>query len=325
MNVTRCSHVVLTVADLDRSLPFYERVMGLVLTAREDGTAYLRGLEESCHHSLVLVTDPGPAICRRLGFRVYDDTDLDELAVKLAELGLEFSWPEVAHQGRTLHVDDPCGVPLEFCATMDIAPRKMTDFTSFKGGVAGRIDHFQLHYADVSTGADFYQALGFRLSEYIAHEGQPLEGAFLQRKGNPHDMVLFLGPGPRLHHTAYTTNDVHTMLLACDIAGELGYGFNVERGPGRHGPGHALYIYMRDPDGHRMELFTSHYQMIDEESEPIRWTPGDINITAPWGLPGQARWHIEASEFEDTATQTPDHWDPLTLERFLEEQAAGKR
>jgi catechol 2,3-dioxygenase-like lactoylglutathione lyase family enzyme len=30
-------------------------------------------------------------------------------------------------------------------------------------------------------------------------------------------------------------------------------------GPGRHGPGHAQFVYMRDPDGHRVELFTTHF------------------------------------------------------------------
>ena len=317
MNVTRCSHYVLTVSDLDRSLAFYERVAGLVVTAREGGTAYLRGLEESCHHSLVLQTDPGPPRCRRLGFRVFEEQDLDQLAVRLEELGQTVTWAEVQHQGRTLHVDDPCKVPLEFCATMDTAPRKMGDFSTFQGGSALRIDHFQLQYADVPSGSDFYQALGFRLSEYIGHEGQPPEGVFLQRKGNPHDMVLFRGPGPRLHHVAFTTTDVHTLLRACDVAGELGYGLNVERGPGRHGPGHALFIYLRDPDGHRVELFNTHYQMIDSESEPIRWTPGDLRIAAPWGLPGQASWHLEATEFPGVPVEIPDGFSPMTLERFL--------
>ena len=40
----------------------------------------------------------------------------------------------------------------------------------------------------------------------------------------------------------------------------MGFAENIEYGPGRHGPGHALFVYMRDPDGHRIELFNTHYQ-----------------------------------------------------------------
>jgi catechol 2,3-dioxygenase len=50
--VTRASHVELLVADLERSLHFYVEVIGLAITERDDGTVYLRGMEESCHHSL---------------------------------------------------------------------------------------------------------------------------------------------------------------------------------------------------------------------------------------------------------------------------------
>ena len=28
---------------------------------------------------------------------------------------------------------------------------------------------------------------------------------------------------------------------------------------------------MRDPDGHRIELFNTHYQTMDIDDEPVRW------------------------------------------------------
>ena len=119
---------------------------------------------------------------------------------------------------------------------------------------------------------------GFRLSEYIMPKSEELAGVFLQRKGNPHDIVFFKGPGPRLHHVAFTTPESISILRACDVAGTLGFGTGVERGPGRHGPGHALYVYFRDPDGHRVELFNTHYQMLDIETEPVRWDPADACV-----------------------------------------------
>ena len=52
--ITRASHVVLTVRDLAASRQFYEKVIGLILTAEEGDALYFRGVEEACHHSLVL-------------------------------------------------------------------------------------------------------------------------------------------------------------------------------------------------------------------------------------------------------------------------------
>jgi len=317
-NITRASHVELLVADLERSLRFYVEVLGLAITERDDATAYLRGIEESCHHSLLLRVSPVASRCARIGFRVFTDDELERLAEHLAGHGLAPVWAEVSHQGRTLHVSDPGGVPLEFCAHMPIQPRLLTRFHLHRGGGALRLDHFQLHVPDVRGLCGFYTALGFRISEYVTPDDEMLVAVFLQRKGNPHDIVLFEGPGPRLHHVAFTTADVHTLVRACDIAGELGYGASVERGPGRHGPGHALYVYMRDPDGHRVELFTTHYQALDIDDEPVRWDARDPGFGMPWGLPAQRTWHHEASCFagvEPTGSFTGG--GPVTLEDFL--------
>ena len=117
---------------------------------------------------------------------------------------------------------------------------------------------------------------------------------FLQRKGNPHDLVFLNGAGPRLHHVAYTSIDAFTLLRACDVAGNLGFGKSVERGPGRHGPGHAQFVYFRDPDGHRIELFTTHYQTMDIEHEPMRWDSKSKLRREIWGLPAQRVWFEEA-------------------------------
>ena len=317
--VTRASHAELLVADLERSLRFYVEVIGLAITERDDEAAYLRGVEESCHHSLVLRVSPDASRCAWIGFRVFDDDELERLAGHLESRGLVPTWAEAPHQGRTLRVSDPGGVPLEFCAHMPVQPRLLTHFHLHRGGAALRLDHFQLHVPEVSRLCQFYAAtLGFRISEYVVRDDETMIAVFLQRKGNPHDIVLFEGPGPRFHHFAFTTADTHTLVRACDIAGELGYGAAVERGPGRHGPGHALYVYMRDPDGHRVELFTTHYQTLDSDDQPTRWSARDPGFGMPWGLPAQRSWHHEASCFAGVEpTGSFEGGGPLVLEDYL--------
>ena len=316
--ITRASHVVLTVKDLSASRRFYTEVLGLVVTAEEGDTLYLRGVEEACHHSLVLRKGDKPA-CARIGLRMFTETDLEKGKAWFDARDCRTAWAEVPHQGRTLHVTDPVGTPLEFCATMPVVPRMITRFSAQRGGGALRLDHYQILTPEVRKAAEFYMAAGFRLSEYIAPKDTlDLRGVFLQRKGNPHDIVFFNGAGPRLHHLAFLAPEVHHLLHACDVAGELGYGFEVERGPGRHGPGHAMFVYFRDPDGHRVELFNTHYQIMDVENEPVGWDPTDHNVSFPWGMPAREAWYQEATAFEGVVVREPAlKPNPLSLEKFL--------
>jgi catechol 2,3-dioxygenase len=320
-DITRASHVVLTVKDLAASRLFYSEVIGLIVTAQDGDTLYLRGIEEASHHSLVLRRTDTPA-CLRIGLRVFRDADLDRLKDHIESHGGAAQWANVAHQGRTLQATDVAGVPLEFCATMPVVPRTITQFHLHRGGMAHRLDHFQVLVPDVRKATEFHMAAGFRLSEYIAPANGELLGVFLQRKGNPHDLVFFKGPGPRFHHVAFTAPESFNILRACDVAGTLGFGAGVERGPGRHGPGHALFVYFRDPDGHRVELFNTHYQMLDIEVEPVRWDPAaDAHKMTPWGLPAQEAWFKQATPFAGVAQTAPAAMgEPLTLERYLAEQ-----
>jgi catechol 2,3-dioxygenase len=320
-NVTRASHVVLTVKDLAASRAFYVDMLGFIVSAEDATTLHLRGVTEASHHSVVLKRASGAPVCERVGLRVYTEEDLDKAKAYFERAGLPARWAQVPHQGRTLHVNDAVGAPLELCATMETKPRLVTAFHSHRGGVPQRIDHFQMLTPDVQRGCEFYTGMGFRLSEYVAPDGSDkLLFVFLQRKGNPHDMVLADGAGPRLHHAAFSIPETYHLLYACDLAAELGYAENVEFGPGRHGPGHALFVYFRDPDGHRIELFNTHYQMMDIENEPVRWDVSEL-AKRRWQLPARAQWFNEASAFAGVEVVEPARpGSPRTLETFLAEQ-----
>ena len=64
---------------------------------------------------------------------------------------------------------------------------------------------------------------------------------------------------------------MHHVVRALDCAGNLGFGDSLEHGPGRHGHGHSYYVYLRDPDGHRLELLLPAVQIIDIDDEPMRY------------------------------------------------------
>jgi catechol 2,3-dioxygenase len=318
-NTTRASHVTLGVQDLAASRAFYVDALGFVVSDEDKDTLYLRGLEEACHHSLVLQRTSGSAAARRVGMRVYTEDDLDKAKFYFEQAGLPTRWVEAPHQGRTLHVGDAVGTPLEFCASMEVKPRMIVQFAQFRGPCPLRLDHFQLLVPDVPKACEFYCGLGFRLSEYIAvDDTDDLVFVFLQRKGNPHDIVFANGAGPRLHHAAFSVPEAYHLIHACDVAGNLGLSECLEYGPGRHGPGHALFVYFRDPDGHRIELFNTHYQMIDRELEPVRWNLSSMR-NRPWGLPPRRKWYEEASRFDGVTPIEPVRKaNPATLESMYQ-------
>lgn len=316
--LTRASHAVLSVRDLAASRDFYRDVVGLVVTDEDADTVYLRGLEESAHHSLTLHRSTVPQ-ARRIGFRVRTDEDIAAAEQYLANRGMPCERVETAHQGPTLHFRDPVSTPIELTSRMETVPRKMQRFDEFVAGAPQRLDHFQVVAYDVQSAADFWADLGMRVSEYTATDGtEELWGVWMEVKGNTHDLVFTNGRGPRLHHFAYTVPDGSALLHAADVAGARGFGGEIDRGPGRHGISNALFLYLRDPDQHRVELFTTHYQFIDLEDAPLRWDVSDASRSQLWGMPASKRWFFEASEFADEPVREPLlHAAPHTLEDFL--------
>ena len=139
-NVTRASHAVLTSRDLDATQAFYCDVLGFILSKRDPDALYLRGLEERSHHSLVFRKSGRPPVCERVGLRVFTEEDLDRAADYFAKKGRKPRWVERPYQGRTLHVDDAIGMPLEFCATMDDLPTNLQRFELYKDRKSTRLN-----------------------------------------------------------------------------------------------------------------------------------------------------------------------------------------
>ena len=69
---------------------------------------------------------------------------------------------------------------------------------------------------------------------------------------------------------------------------------------------------------HRVELFTTHYQFIDLETEPLRWDLSNARRAQLWGMPASRRWFFEASEFPGEDVHEPKlQAAPQTLEDYL--------
>ena len=297
-DIIRTAWAELVVLDLAAAERFYVDLLGLVVSERAPDALYLRGWEERLHHSLILREGPVAGV-RRLAFRVRSEDDLDALAADLAARGCATGWSDGEHpgSGRALHVRDPFGFPLAFFCEMSQFDTQLQRFDLQHGAPIARIDHVNLHSPDVEATFRFWKSLGFRCTEYISTDGdgERLTGCWLTRKQLVHDIAMTAGTGPRLHHVGLATADPLSVLRACDQIAAAGHAEVIERGPGRHGVSNAFFVYLRDPSGHRIELYACDYYTGDPDHKPLRWSAADASCRSFWGARAPDGWYNESS------------------------------
>ncbi|MGA8942178.1 MAG: 3,4-dihydroxyphenylacetate 2,3-dioxygenase [Thermoactinomyces sp.] len=306
-NIIRLHHVNINVTDLEKARHFYVEGLGMIETEADENNIYLRGLDDGNHHCLVLTQAERPSL-NHLAYRVAKDDDLDKLEKLFMEEGLPFRWLEEGEergQGRAIRVQDPQGFPVEFFYEMDWAEPLLQKYHLHRGARVKRIDHANCLVRDIDQAYQWYmEKMGFMCSEYTVagDQGEYLWAAWLHRKPTVHDLALIRDAGPRYHHTGFWIDDAKTILDACDHLASIGYYANIERAPGRHGTSNAFFVYVRDPDGHRTELYTGDYFTNDPDWKPIRWHLNDPQRATFWGTLPPKSWREEAMPVQHILT-----------------------
>jgi catechol 2,3-dioxygenase len=297
-NIVRLSHVELRVTDLTWSRAFYVDILGLQVTHEDATHIYLRAMEERGHHCVILKKADAGSV-GVLGFKVWSEEDLDKAEAWFKSRDLPTAWIERPFMGRVLSTRDPMGIPLEFYSKMDRLPPIHQHYKLYSGVKPLRIDHFNMFSPDVDASVQFYGDMGFRVTEYTADEETDRTwAAWMQRKGGVHDVAFTNGTGPRLHHLAFWVSTPLNIIDLLDLMSTTGYVTNIERGPGRHGISNAFFLYIRDLDGHRTEIYCSDYQTIDPDMEPIKWDLKDPQRQTLWGAAAPRSWFELGSTFE---------------------------
>ncbi len=295
-DIVRAAYAELVVTDLEKARWFWVYLLGFVVTEESDNALYLRGYDELTHHNLILREGPEPA-AGRLAYRVRTAADLDLAEAFYAELGLRTErvpagvTPGV---GEAVRAEDPIGFTVEFFFSAAHPQRLQQRYDLRRGAEVARLDHFNIVVPDVRAAYDYYRSLGFGLSETI-EDGDTLFAAWMFRKQTVHDVAFTGGEGPRLHHLGFFAHEAHQVLRICDILGSLQEEAHIERGPGRHGVSNAFYVYLRDPDGHRVEIYTSDYFTGDPDHPVLRWSVRDPRRRDFWGHPVIPSWYTEAT------------------------------
>jgi catechol 2,3-dioxygenase-like lactoylglutathione lyase family enzyme len=286
IRVRRIAHASYETPDVGRMLDYYTEILGLTLVDREKEAAYLASTLD--HHSVVL--RPGAeAKCVRLGFQIGPDEDLGAFERQIAGHGIETERQQDPEPSipELVSFADPKGTVMEVFNERAFSGQRFQP----QGIVPHKLGHVAFHVADVKAITKFYcDVLGFRVSDWMADFF-----SFL-RCGPDHHTVNLVGTGKsKLHHTAFELRDWAHMQTACDYLSLNGY--PLLWGPGRHGIGHNLFAYHKNPDGQIVELFAELDKMQDEELgyfEPRPWHrdrpqkpkvwPKDPSAANLWGI-----------------------------------------
>ncbi|VXB63675.1 3,4-dihydroxyphenylacetate 2,3-dioxygenase [Aeromicrobium sp. 9AM] len=296
-DVIRCAYAELVVTDLAASRAFYVDVLGLVVTHEDADTIWLRAFEEYLHHSLVLRRGDVAAL-GVIAYRVRSAADVDVAEEYYRQLGVPLERRPAGTTrgiGDAVRIVDPLGFPVEFFYDAEHVERFTRRYDVHGAGAISRLDHFNVATPDVPFARSYYEQLGFRVSEDIQDEDETVYAAWMFRKSTVHDVALTGGDGPRLHHIAFATHERSQILHLCDHLGALRESDKIERGPGRHGVSNAFYLYLRDPDGHRVEIYTHDYYTGDPDNPVVTWDVHDNQRRDWWGTPVVPSWYTDAS------------------------------
>lgn len=288
----KLGHVGIVARNYQAMLDYYTGILGFELAEQTAQTSYLRvGVD---HHAIALHKTGEKSGLQHIAFQIDPHHALTDVVKELSAAGITSRVESDADPSipELVSFCDCEGVRIELYSVVKHPPsiQKRPRFAPRKLG------HVAREVADVKGTCSYYtQRLGFRISDWMG------DFFVFMRCGPDHHTVNFIAaPEANLHHVAYEVNDWADIQKSTDILGE--YGIRLIWGPVRHGIGHNISAYHRDPDGNRVEIFCELDLMLDErlgyfeprpwhEDNPQRpkvWNPTDYRTANIWGIdPGE--------------------------------------
>ena len=297
--ISHAGSINLGVTDIEKSLWFFRDVLGMEEVERDGDVAYLRAYQELGHHSLVL-TQQEVAEVNSFSFRTKRPQDVELFYEELQCLEVEaLEIPSGTEKGRGTAVRFllPGGEhPFELYYDMEkpLAPEAMrsrlpSNSSRRRGLGVRRLDHFNVQTSPQTINqAEKWvrDVLGFKHREFAMLPNNPetVMASWMSVTPQVHDLAIVANAQEKkgqLHHLAYNLENFSDALTAADVLRDLDVAYGV--GPGKHGIGQAMYLYVHDPGSdHRVELYAGGYLIFEPDWEPLEWKPVDFPEGMTW-------------------------------------------
>lgn len=267
----------------DETVQFFYEMLGMEISHREGQSVYMRAYEDFYQYSLKITERDQPGV-EEITWRAKSSEALDRIANGLKDSGTGIGWTEkdYAH-GAAYKFTTPDGHNMKMLWDLDyyVAPdelrsklRNRPSKRPLRGVPVRRIDHINLMVSDVATHRDFLvDNLGFKVREQMLGQHKEMLGAWLSVSQLTHEIALMhdgVGEGNRLHHLAYWYGIPQHLMDIADIFTERD--ITIEAGPAKHGISQALFLYVFEPGGNRIELYgDSGYLILDPNWQTVTW------------------------------------------------------
>ncbi len=280
--VRQLDHVTLRVPDLEAAVAFYSRVLGLGEVGRDPGSGSIRlsaasgdGALAAYHH--VVLYQGEPAGLEHYALAVPDEAGLAESAALLRRRGIVVDGPRVFEgvHGPAVRLRDADGYLCELTASLPPATRPSTP-VPFR---IVQLTHINLRTLDPERSAQWWQeVMDLCLSDLI-----PQTFYWLRCRTEHATIALVRAPGTGMHHIGFEIASWEDMRRLLDHF--VAQGVPVEYGPGRHGPGNSIFVYVVDPWRIRWEFQCESAPVKETSSQPGLWdrVKGRLGAVNIWG------------------------------------------
>ena len=143
----------------------------------------------------------------------------------------------------------------------------------------GPLQHLTFSTLNVEKFVDFYVGkLGFCISDRVLHSNGNLATCFVRSNHEHHTLACFKSDRIGVDHHSYEAGEWNAIRDWCDHFASM----NIELmwGPGRHGPGNNLFVFVEDPDGNWIEISAELEVIHDRPSKDWPQEERTLNL---WG------------------------------------------
>lgn len=262
-------HLALGTPDPTTLAAFYQDALGYDIAATEGilgGTAQDRAL---------LFVEGKAKTLAWAGYAVPDADELARLRARIDAAG----WPRNdgprPHFTDCVTVCDPDGNEFRFGIVADADPPRTRDASR-----PARIQHVVMGSQNPRRILSFFlDVLGFTLSDNVLAPDGDVRTSFLRCSREHHSFALFKAPDNRLDHHCYEATDWNAIRDWSDHLAERH--IRLQWGPGRHGPGNNLFIFIHDPDGNWVEI-SAELEVVTHDRPVGEWPHAERTLNS-WG------------------------------------------
>lgn len=148
-----------------------------------------------------------------------------------------------------------------------------------KKGLRAPIQHLTLATQDVQAIENFYAGkLGFGVSDRVVNKEGKVMTCFMRGNHEHHNLACFYKDRQGIDHHSYEAGEWDTIRDWCDHFATQNV--QVFWGPGRHGPGNNLFVFIEDPDGNWIEV-SAELEVVHDR--PVKIWPHEERTLNLWG------------------------------------------